>query len=130
VKSIIKHFNDCANELNVLHSFIAKATAALQDLVTCVATETKVEVCVSQKLEKLKSLHALLDRNEPLKGRGYRFEVGLNGGILVERAGHVRGLWRFDPKGYSWTPAGYNVPVCWVGDAATATHYTQEVLAA
>lgn len=67
-------------------------------------------------------LIALLDSCEDLKARGYEFSI--LGGVLVEREGHARGVWRCSRSGFSWTPAGYNEPVHWAEDAEAAVAYT------
>jgi hypothetical protein len=76
-------------------------------------------------LEQQRLLDMLHD-NEVLRERGYDFSI--LGGVLVERDGHARGVWRCGPRGFSWTPAGYNEPKEWVADAEQALRYTLLVL--
>jgi hypothetical protein len=77
-------------------------------------------------LEQQRLLKMLHD-NEVLRERGYEFSI--LGGVLVEREGHARGLWRCGTRGFSWTPAGYNEPQEWLDDAEQALRYTLFVLA-
>lgn len=79
-------------------------------------------------IEDKKKLLVTLQEHESLRQRGYEFTM--MGGILVEREGHARGLWRCGPRGFSWTPAGYNEPTHWVEDAEAAIQFTLTVLAA
>ena len=78
--------------------------------------------------EDLQELLALLQEHEVLRLRGYQFSLLV--GILVERAGHAKGLWRCGRNGFSWTPAGYNEPVHWVENAEAAVRYTLTALPA
>ena len=75
---------------------------------------------------ELQELLALLQEHGALQLRGYQFS--LLGGVLVEREGHAKGLWRCGHKGFSWTPAGYNEPVHWADDATAAVRHTLTVL--
>ena len=69
-----------------------------------------------------------LEAQEALKLRGYTATALPEGGVLIDRWGHARGLWHFSPKGFSWTPAGYNEPVCRVDDVEEAVRHTLLVL--
>ncbi len=78
--------------------------------------------------EDQRKLLDMLEKHEVLRLRGYEFSM--MEGILVERLGHARGLWRCGRRGFSWTPAGYNEPTEWVDDADAAVRYTVIVLSA
>jgi hypothetical protein len=69
-----------------------------------------------------------LSSDQELQERGYSFFT--MGGVLVEREGHARGIWRCTGNGFSWTPAGYNEPIHWVADADAAASYTLKLLSA
>jgi hypothetical protein len=79
-------------------------------------------------LEQKQRLLAKLLENAELRSRGYNFTIA--GGVLVEREGHARGLWRCSGIGFSWTPAGYNEPVHWVEDVEGAVRYTLKLYSA
>ena len=78
--------------------------------------------------EDQQQLLVTLQKNDVLRLRGYEFSM--LGGVLVERAGHARGLWRCGQRGFSWTPAGYNEPIHWVEDVEAAVRFTLTVLSA
>lgn len=81
---------------------------------------------VVSTLQEQHRLLVKLQANDGLRAGGYEFSV--LGGVLVERAGHARGLWRCGAKGFSWTPAGYNEPVYWAPDADVALQFTLQQL--
>lgn len=64
-----------------------------------------------------------LNRHEILRLRGYAFRLGAQGGITVERWGHVRGVWRFENGQFVWTPASHGEPLHNAKDAAAAVRY-------
>ena len=51
-------------------------------------------------------LLGLLNRNEMLKTRGYSFSCASAGGIVIDRYGHVHGIWDFDAEIASVTIEG------------------------
>ncbi|MGQ0672407.1 MAG: hypothetical protein ACT4N2_05940 [Hyphomicrobium sp.] len=69
----------------------------------------------------------MLQNQQHLLDRGFTFSME-GAGLLVEKSGHARGLWRLWPGGFSWTPAGYNEPVHSVPDASAALLYTLSLL--
>lgn len=77
-------------------------------------------------IEDQQRLLQALQEHELLRQKGY--ECTILGGVLIERAGHARGLWRCNSRGFDWTPAGYNEPVHWVDDVEAAVLYTLKVL--
>lgn len=71
-------------------------------------------------------LIGLLARNAALNNKGLTFSLGC--GVLVERRGHARGVWRCERDQYSWTPAGYNQPTFWAESAQAAVDHTLAIL--
>jgi hypothetical protein len=65
-----------------------------------------------------------LNRHEILRLRGYAFRLGAQGGVTVERWGHVRGVWRFENGQFAWTPTSHGEPLHNAEDAAAAVRYT------
>lgn len=74
----------------------------------------------------IETLLGLLASNEALGRKGLQFTRAC--GILVERGGHARGLWRRETKTFSWTPAGYNEPTYWAESPEAAVEHTLTVL--
>ena len=72
-------------------------------------------------------LASLLDREEVFKLRGFSSECGPTGGVVVDRWGHVRGVWNFTGKSFFWTPAGYNEPIYRTESMDEAVHYTVNI---
>ena len=70
-------------------------------------------------IELAKRLEAL----ELLKLKGYSATPLDDGGVLLDRWGHARGIWQFGDKGWSWTPAGYNEALCHVDDTEAAVRF-------
>ena len=58
------------------------------------------------EIELLARLQALLSGN----AMGLSAILGDHGGILIERRGHMRGIWRCIGGTFAWTLAGYNEP--------------------
>jgi hypothetical protein len=77
---------------------------------------------MTKKLEA--DLAARLETLELLKLKGYSATALEEGGVLLERWGHARGIWQLQEKGFSWTPAGYNLPLCVVDDIEAAVQFT------
>lgn len=80
--------------------------------------------------EKHELLHDRLAGHEILRLRGYAITIGSCGGVIVDRRGHVRGVWTHDGERYAWTPAGYSAPTHRFPDVESAVRYTLVVLAA
>jgi len=74
-------------------------------------------------------LFGLLKKNETLKLKGYSLAYSRASGIVIDRAGHVRGIWDHDTKGYRWTSPGSSEPKFRTEDAKSALLYTVVVLA-
>lgn len=66
----------------------------------------------------------LLRKHEVLRLRGYSFVLGVEGGVVIDRWGHVRGVWHHDGERYAWTPASNSEPIHWSDDAEAAVRYT------
>lgn len=75
-----------------------------------------------------RELLELLSSHEILILRGYNFAIGSCGRLVVERRGHVRGLWGFDGVQFTWTPAGTTEPTYWAPSIEAAVRYTLVVL--
>jgi hypothetical protein len=60
--------------------------------------------------------------------RGLTIIQGDCGGIVIERRGHVRGIWRCLDGSFAWTPSGYNEPVHVSADIPAVLTYTQTVI--
>lgn len=61
---------------------------------------------------------------------GQAVSMGESGGVVIERRGHVRGIWRCMTETFAWTPAGYNEPTYHAADLDHAVRYTQTVVLA
>ena len=57
-----------------------------------------------------KRLLEKLMEQEHLILNGFHFELVDGIGIVVARAEHVRGFWRYQSDRYAWTPAGNHEP--------------------
>lgn len=79
--------------------------------------------------ERELELLGLLQSHEILRLRGFSFVMGPEGGVVIDRWGHVRGIWRFKDGHFGWTPPSYNSPVHWVATAEAAVRYTLVTLA-
>jgi hypothetical protein len=69
-----------------------------------------------------------LEAEHELKKRGFGIACGPTGGVVIDRWGHVRGVWHFTGKSYFWTPAGNNVPIFRTESIEAAISYTLEVV--
>ncbi|MFA5901966.1 MAG: hypothetical protein WC829_22955 [Hyphomicrobium sp.] len=74
-------------------------------------------------------LFGLLEKNEVLHRKGYSVAFDRDGGIVVDRAGHVHGIWNHDAKTYAWISPGNSEPKFRTADARSAVLYTVVVLA-
>jgi hypothetical protein len=70
-----------------------------------------------------------LERNEMLKAKGYSFACAPTGGIVIDRAGHVHGVWDFDGGLYTWRSPGSSAAIFTTEDARAAVLYTLVALA-
>jgi hypothetical protein len=74
-------------------------------------------------------LFGLLKKNETLKLKGYSLAYSQANGIVIDRAGHVHGIWNYDADSYSWLSPGNSEPKFRTGNANSALLYTVVVLA-
>lgn len=58
------------------------------------------------KSEEKRLIEALMEQ-EILVLKGFTFALEENIGVVVSRAEHVRGFWRYQSGRFAWTPAGY-----------------------
>jgi len=79
----------------------------------------------TQKLQ----LFGLLQTNKILKTKGYSLAYDGEGGIVVDRAGHVHGIWDHDERTYTWVSPGNTEPRFRTEDVRSAVLYTVVVLA-
>lgn len=70
----------------------------------------------------------LLSRNESLKSKGFSMRFTPSGDIVVDRWGHVHGIWDFDGASFLWVSPGSSEPVFRTGNAETAVLYTVVML--
>lgn len=72
------------------------------------------------------ALFDLLQKNEVLRLRGFSLACDGEGGIVIDRAGHVHGIWSHvdDGDGYAWISPGSSEPRFRAGDAKSAVLYT------
>jgi hypothetical protein len=73
-------------------------------------------------------LFGLLRRNETLRTQGFSLSCA-DGGIVIDRWGHVRGIWDFDGQSYTWVTPGSTEPIFKTADAKSAVRYTVVTLA-
>jgi len=73
-------------------------------------------------------LLGLLNRNEMLKTRGFSFSYAAAGGIVLDRFGHVHGIWDFDGRNYTWQSPGNTEPKFRTEDPRSAVLYTLAAL--
>jgi hypothetical protein len=76
-----------------------------------------------------RQLHGLLERNEVLKTKGFSVSRTQTGGVVIERSGHVHGIWDFDGKSYNWVSPGSSEPMFRTGDPKSAVLFTLVALA-
>ena len=76
-----------------------------------------------------RALFGLLRKNETLKLKGYSLAYSQANGIVIDRAGHVHGIWNHDTAAYSWVSPGSSEPKFRTEDAKSALLYTVVVLA-
>ncbi|MFN3622567.1 MAG: hypothetical protein ACK4TP_00760 [Hyphomicrobium sp.] len=76
-----------------------------------------------------RELFELLQKNQVLKSKGYSLALDQDGGIVIDRAGHVHGIWSHDARGYAWVSPGNSEPKFRTEDPKSAVLYTVVVLA-
>jgi hypothetical protein len=76
-----------------------------------------------------RQLFGLLAKNEILRIKGYSLAYDADGGIVIDRAGHVHGIWSHDARSYTWVSPGNSEPKFRTRDAKSAVLYTVVVLA-
>ena len=60
--------------------------------------------------EHNRRLFGLLKDNQTLRSKGYSLAYSQSSGIVVDRAGHVHGIWNYDADSYSWLSPGNSEP--------------------
>lgn len=73
-------------------------------------------------------LATTLGADQRLAGKGFAISCGPTGGVVVDRDGHVHGVWHFVHRNFFWTPAGYNEPIYKTGSISEALAYTIETV--
>ena len=74
-------------------------------------------------------LLALLRQNPTLKAKGFSVSYTPAGEIVIDRSGHVRGIWDFDGMAYNWMSPCSSDPLFRTGNAKAAVLYTLVTLA-
>jgi len=69
-------------------------------------------------------LLSLLKRNERLRTRGFSLSCTQSGGIIIDRSGHVHGIWDFDGRCYTWMSPGSSEPIFRTDNPNSAVLYT------
>jgi hypothetical protein len=73
-------------------------------------------------------LLGLLRHNKSLKLKGFALSRTPSGGIVIDRAGHVHGIWDFDGYSYTWMSPGSSEPRFRTDDPKSAALYTLAAL--
>lgn len=74
-------------------------------------------------------LFGLLKKNETLKLKGFSLAYNPSTGIVIDRSGHVHGIWDHDATSYKWTSPGNSEPKFRTESVNSAVLYTVVVLA-
>jgi hypothetical protein len=74
-------------------------------------------------------LFNLLQKNQVLRAKGFSLALDREGGVVVDRAGHVHGIWNHDSKGYAWVSPGNSEPKFRTEDLKSAVLFTVVALA-
>jgi hypothetical protein len=69
-------------------------------------------------------LLGLLERNEVLKTRGFSLSRTQTGGIVIDRSGHVHGIWDFDGRCYTWRSPSSSETIFRTDSPSSAVVYT------
>jgi hypothetical protein len=76
-----------------------------------------------------RQLYGLLKKNETLRTKGFSLAYDSGGGIVIDRAGHVHGIWNHDSGNFTWMSPGSSEPRFHTADVKSAVLYTVVVLA-
>ncbi len=74
-------------------------------------------------------LFGLLERHEMLKAKGFSLSPTQEGGIVIDRSGHVHGIWDFDGQSYVWVSPNSSAPQFRTENPNSAVLYTLIALA-
>jgi hypothetical protein len=74
-------------------------------------------------------LLGLLQRNEVLKAKGYSLSSMLPDSIVIDRFGHVHGIWKYDGRQYAWLSPCSTEPIFRTDSPSAAVVYTLVALA-
>jgi hypothetical protein len=76
---------------------------------------------------RLDELDLLIKLEKLVKGHpsGLTVVQTIEGGIVLERRGHARGVWRCLKNQFAWTPAGYGEHTHLADDVAAAVAYSR-----
>ena len=69
-----------------------------------------------------------LDAEHRLAAKGFAVSCGPTGGVVIDRDGHVHGVWHFAKGNFFWTPAGYNEPMYKTASIEEAVSYTIDIV--
>jgi len=69
-------------------------------------------------------LLSLLQCNPTLKSRGFSLSRTQSGSIVIDRYGHVHGIWDFNGRCYSWLTPGSSEAKYQTGNPKSAVLYT------
>jgi hypothetical protein len=75
-----------------------------------------------QEIEK--ALWQRLQKNRALSWHGYAVLFDDHGHVVIDRSGHVKGVWQAIGGVLAWIPAGYNEPLYKVADVDAAEQHT------
>ena len=74
-------------------------------------------------------LFGLLRQSQTLRMSGFSLSCAHDGGIVIDRSGHVHGIWDFDGDSYTWVTPGSSEPIFRTDDPTSAVQYTVVALA-
>ena len=74
-------------------------------------------------------LLGLLQRNDVLKARGFSLSSMHTDSIVIERSGHVHGIWEFDGRQFAWLTPCSSEPIFRTDNPSAAVVYTLIALA-
>lgn len=75
-----------------------------------------------------RELYGLLQKNAVLKKGGYSLAFDRDGRIIIDRAGHVHGIWNRDGQCFAWLSPGNSEPKFRTDDTNAAVLYTVAAL--
>jgi hypothetical protein len=89
------------------------------------------EPCVGATMSDTHNQHlfGLLRKNETLRQKGFSLAYSPSTGIVIDRSGHVHGIWNHDAASYTWVSPGNSEPKFRTETASSAVLYTVVVLA-